>query len=68
MKMISRLLLVFIFVGMSYGINNGLGRTPPMGKRNNVCIFQLFTLFQVGIVGIIFGVVTMRQGSGKQSM
>jgi hypothetical protein len=32
--MISRFLVVFILVGVSYGLNNGLGRTPQMGKRN----------------------------------
>jgi hypothetical protein len=32
--MISRFLVVFILVGVSYGLNNGLGRTPQMGKIN----------------------------------
>lgn len=34
LKMISRFLVVFLLVGVSYGLNNGLGRTPQMGKRN----------------------------------
>ncbi len=67
MEMISRLLFVFILVGVASGLNNGLGRTPQMGKRNSVYVLNLFTLFQVGIVGIIFGVITMRKGSNKQS-
>jgi len=35
MKMISKSLVVFILVGVSYGLNNGLGRTPQMGKRKD---------------------------------
>jgi len=66
MKMISRLLLVFILIGVSSGLNNGLGRTPQMGKRNKIYIFYRITLFQVGIVGIIFGVIMMRKESNKQ--
>jgi len=30
MKM--RIILLLVFVGFSYGLNNGLGRTPQMGK------------------------------------
>ncbi len=66
MKMLSRLLLLFILVGVSSGLNNGLGRTPQMGKRNRIYIFYLIILFQVGIVGIIFGAITMRKESIKQ--
>jgi hypothetical protein len=66
MKMISKLLLLFILVGVSTGLNNGLGRTPQMGTSNKVNAYKQFTLFQVGIVGIIFGVITMRKRSNKQ--
>jgi hypothetical protein len=32
-KMITlRLSLLLVFVGLSYGLDNGLGRTPQMGK------------------------------------
>ncbi len=27
-----RIILLLVFVGFSYGLNNGLGRTPQMGK------------------------------------
>ncbi len=27
-----RLSLLLVFVGLSYGLDNGLGRTPQMGK------------------------------------
>jgi hypothetical protein len=30
-----KITLLLIFVGLSYGINNGLGRTPQMGKLKN---------------------------------
>jgi hypothetical protein len=27
--------LLLVFVGLSYGLNNGLGKTPQMGKLKN---------------------------------
>lgn len=48
MKMISKLLLIFILIGVSYELNNGLGRTPQMGKSNNEYIFQLRNYFISG--------------------
>ena len=33
--MISRVLLAFILVNLTYGLNNGLGRTPQMGRIND---------------------------------
>jgi hypothetical protein len=29
-----KVFLLFVFVGVSHGINNGLGRTPQMGIRD----------------------------------
>jgi hypothetical protein len=32
--------LLLVVVGVSYGLNNGLGRTPQMGKLNNKIFYQ----------------------------
>jgi hypothetical protein len=55
------LLLLFLFVGVSLGLNNGLGRLPQMGmtKRNYVST-NLLILLQAGIVGIVFIVISMK--------
>ncbi len=35
--------LLFVFVGLSYGLNNGLGRTPQMGKVKNKIFYYTCT-------------------------
>lgn len=61
MKLAIPVLVIFIFAEVSFGLNNGLGRVPQMGKRKRVQVYNLVLFFsQVGIVGIIFIVISMK--------
>jgi len=31
---------LLVFIGVSYGLNNGLGRTPQMGKLKNKIFYS----------------------------
>jgi hypothetical protein len=35
-----RLSFLLVFIGVSYGLNNGLGRTPQMGKLKNKIFYS----------------------------
>jgi uncharacterized membrane protein YbaN (DUF454 family) len=57
------ILLLVLFFRVSHELNNGLGRTPQMGKtsdniRENSHIHSI--LLKAGIVGIILDVMSMR--------
>ncbi len=59
-------LYVLFFIGYSEEVNNGLGRTPQMGKRTKKNLFEEnnyinSSLSKDGIVGIILVVVSMKR-------
>jgi hypothetical protein len=59
-------LYLLFFIGFSDELNNGLGRTPQMGKKKKQNSFKAktfvyFSLLKDGIVGIILVVVSMKQ-------
>ncbi len=62
---ISTFVYFLFFIRVSYEINNGLGRTPQMGKRkkkNSFAqkIYVYFSPSKDGTVGIIFVTVSMK--------
>ncbi len=65
---VSTFLYLLFFIGFSYQLNNGLGRTPQMGKnrKRNTNSFEEksdvhLSLLKDGIVGIIFVVISMKR-------
>ncbi len=54
----STLVYLIFFIRVSYELNNGLGRTPQMGKTRKVyaSVFMIDS-FKDGIVGIILNVI-----------
>lgn len=56
------ILVIFLLVEICFGLNNGLGRVPQMGKRKSSISINIASInfsFQVGIVGIIFIATSM---------
>jgi hypothetical protein len=62
---ISTLVYLLFFIQISHESNNGLGRTPQMGKRKTRIhlkkrLMYIFSLLKDGIVGIILVAVSMK--------
>ncbi len=57
----STFLYLLFFIRISHALNNGLGKTPQMGKRVISCAhtFIIYS-FKDGTVGIIFIVTSMK--------
>jgi len=58
----STLVYLIFFIRVSYELNNGLGRTPQMGKTRkfNASVFMIDS-FKDGIVGIILNVILVKK-------
>jgi hypothetical protein len=58
----STLVYLIFFIRVSYELNNGLGKTPQMGKTRKVyaSVFMIDS-FKDGIVGIILNVILVKK-------
>ncbi len=62
---ISTFLFLLLFIRFSDELNNGLGRTPQMGKGKKISFeeksYAYFLLSKVGTVGIISNGISMKR-------